>query len=406
MPHEPKVLRLPAWHAARYERLAETGPGRFDRLAERIDAGTPAQRDRAVDVLRALAILGVVLGHWLVTALVPQPGGGLRVASPLQAMPALEPATWLLQTLAVFFLVGGYSTAKSLRPGEPYRDWTKRRLGRLVRPVPPLLLAVALLSGALLWSGHPADTVQRLALLALSPLWFLCVYGALALLAPALAAVCRRTGPWAAVVPFGATAVLDLGPEPLAWGTVLTCWPVPFLLGIAWAQGAFTRRRGPVLLLAGGSVATALLVLFAGYPASMVGVPGAAVSNLSPPTLAAATFGLAQTGGALLLRGPLTRWARRPGRWAVIALVTMSSMTIFLWHQPVLLATSVTAHAFGTPPGLLTAPGHPGWLWSRLLWLPVLAAVLTALAVPVRGIGRRRTQPRRRFVHLMKGAPR
>ena len=39
-------------------------------LARRIDAATPPQRDRAVDALRALAIAGVIGGHWLVTALV------------------------------------------------------------------------------------------------------------------------------------------------------------------------------------------------------------------------------------------------------------------------------------------------------------------------------------------------
>jgi len=40
-------------------------------LAAKIDAATPAHRDRTVDALRALAIAGVILGHWLVTALVP-----------------------------------------------------------------------------------------------------------------------------------------------------------------------------------------------------------------------------------------------------------------------------------------------------------------------------------------------
>ncbi|MFF3146672.1 acyltransferase, partial [Streptomyces sp. NPDC057927] len=51
--------------------------------ARRVDAATPAERDRAVDALRAFAILGVVLGHWLVTALVAD-GGALHTASPLQ----------------------------------------------------------------------------------------------------------------------------------------------------------------------------------------------------------------------------------------------------------------------------------------------------------------------------------
>ena len=45
-------------------------------LAAKIDAATPAHRDRTVDALRALAIVGVILGHWLVTALVVTHGHG------------------------------------------------------------------------------------------------------------------------------------------------------------------------------------------------------------------------------------------------------------------------------------------------------------------------------------------
>ena len=75
-------------------------------LVRRIDAATPRDRDRAVDALRALAILGVVCGHWLVTALVAD-SGTVHGASPLQHMPGLVPVSWVFQTLAVFFLVGG-----------------------------------------------------------------------------------------------------------------------------------------------------------------------------------------------------------------------------------------------------------------------------------------------------------
>ena len=57
------------------------------RLARRIDAATPPQRDRAVDALRALAIAGVIGGHWLVTALVA--GAAMAPAT----APAMAPAT-------------------------------------------------------------------------------------------------------------------------------------------------------------------------------------------------------------------------------------------------------------------------------------------------------------------------
>ncbi|MFD5461073.1 acyltransferase, partial [Streptomyces olivaceus] len=75
--------------------------GALRRAAARIDAATPGDRDRAVDALRAFAILGVVLGHWLVTALVAD-GGSLHAASPLRDMPRLAPVSWAFQTLAVF----------------------------------------------------------------------------------------------------------------------------------------------------------------------------------------------------------------------------------------------------------------------------------------------------------------
>ena len=86
------------------------------KFAARIDAATPAHRDRTVDALRALAIVGVILGHWLVTALVVTHGhGGTTVAdkSPLHNMSYLTPVSWIFQTLAIFFLVGGYAAARS-----------------------------------------------------------------------------------------------------------------------------------------------------------------------------------------------------------------------------------------------------------------------------------------------------
>jgi hypothetical protein len=108
----------------------------------------------------------------------------------------------------------------------------------------------------------------------------------------------------------------------------------------------------------------------------MVGVPGAAVSNLNPPTLAAVTFGLAQCGAALLLRDRLRRAMRRPVLWAAVALVNLSAMTVFLWHQTALMATTATGLSAGRLPGLHTVPDGLGWVAARLLWLPVFAAVL------------------------------
>ena len=119
-----------------------------------------------------------------------------------------------------------------------------------------------------------------------------------------------------------------------------------------------------------------MLVTWAGYPASMVGVNGAAISNLNPPTLAAVTFGVAQVGLALLLRPQLARLMRRPLAWAAVALVNLSAMTLFLWHQSAFLAVTMTGALVGRLPGLLTPPSGAAWIAERLAWLPAFAATL------------------------------
>ncbi|MEU6992841.1 acyltransferase [Streptomyces sp. NPDC046465] len=354
---------------------------RLSALARHVDAATPPGRDRGLDALRALAILGVVGGHWLVTALVSD-GGVLRAASPLRHQPWLAPLSWIFQTLAVFFLVGGYVATKSHASARAhgtgrtgYRPWLAARLGRLFRPVAAVLALWTAVGTGLVLSGADPDTVHTLVKLALSPLWFLLVFAGLTALTPLV----RRLHPlWPLAVVLHVDLVrfgLD-GPARLGWVNLAAGWLVPWTLGAAWARGELTRRSGRVLLV-GGAAAAAGLVLLARYPASMVGVPGAAVSNLNPPTLAAVAFGLAQCGLAILLREPLARWTRSPAAWAAVALTNLSAMTIFLWHQTALMAvTALGLLADGPLPGLHTAPDGWGWVLARLAWLPVFAVGL------------------------------
>jgi fucose 4-O-acetylase-like acetyltransferase len=355
-------------------------------LAARIDAATPASRDRTVDALRALAIMGVILGHWLVTALVltnGRTGKTLHDASPLASLPALTPVSWIFQTLAIFFFVGGYSAARSYRGG--YRGWLGRRLARLSRPVVALVAVWTLLGTGLYLGGVSPSTLHTVLLLVLDPLWFLGVYAGLTALTPLAVALVRRLGAAAALIPFLVVAGVDAvrfglgGPAWVGWINVAAGWMVPYLLGIAWARGALRGRKIPALMLAGGVAATAALVLWAGYPASMVGVNGARISNLNPPTLAVVTFGIAQVGLALLLRPLLARWMRRPVAWATVATANLSAMTLFLWHQTAFLTVTMAGLLAGRLAGLHTAPTSLTWVAERLAWLPAFAAVLAAL---------------------------
>ncbi|MEU6210481.1 acyltransferase [Streptomyces sp. NPDC047023] len=353
--------------------------GRRSAPASGLDAAVPPGRDLAVDALRALAVLGVVLGHWLVTALTWH-DGGLSAASPLAHLPWLTPVSWVFQTLAVFFLVGGrvaatgYASAR--RRGVPYRTWVGLRLRRLFGPVAAVLALWTVVAGGMLVGGAEWDTVRTLVRLVLSPLWFLLVFAALTAATPLVA---RMSPLW----PLAVVAGVDLwrfglgGPEWLGWVNVAAGWLVPFALGAARARGGFVRRGRLLALAVTAATATAALVLLGGYPASMVGVPGAAVSNLNPPTLAASTFGLAQCALALLAVPRLERAMRRPAVRTPVTLVNLSAMTLFLWHQTALMAvTALGLLVSADLPGLHTAPVSAGWVAARLLWLPVFAAVL------------------------------
>ncbi|MEY9876375.1 peptidoglycan/LPS O-acetylase OafA/YrhL [Streptacidiphilus sp. MAP12-33] len=368
------------------------------RLAARIDAATPPERDRAIDALRAFAILGVVLGHWLVTALVVD-SGSIHVVSPLQHLPAFTPVSWAFQTLAVFFLVGGQVATKSYDSakarGDGYLTWLWARLFRLFRPVLAVLAVWTVTASALLLAGVSFGTVESLVKLVLSPMWFLLVFAALTAATPLV----RKVHPlW----PLAVVLHVDLirfafhaGPSWLGWLNLPAGWLVPYCLGALWAREGLRGRTTGWVLLVGGVAATALLITQAGYPASMVGVPGAKISNLNPPTLAAATFGLAQCGLALLLLGPLRRTLRRPAAWAAVALVNLSAMTIFLWHQTSMIAVTALGLLAGHPLlGLHTTPDTTSWILARLCWLPVFATMLTLCWATFRhheqGGGRRR----------------
>ena len=97
---------------------------------------TPPQRERYVDLLRAVAILIVVLGHWMVIVVTSATRGGVEGFSALEVLPWGRPITWLLQVMPVFFLVGGFANAASFtshtRRGGGATEWLLDRSARLV----------------------------------------------------------------------------------------------------------------------------------------------------------------------------------------------------------------------------------------------------------------------------------
>ena len=218
--------------------------------------------------------------------------------------------------------------------------------------------------------------------LVLDPLWFLCVFAGLTALTPLAVALVRRLGAWAALLPAALVAGVDAarfglgGPGWLGWLNVGAGWLVPYLLGIAWARGSFRGWRVPAALLAGGVAATAALVTWAGYPASMVGVNGAA--HLQPEPAHAGRGHLRHRPGrprpaAAAGAGPADAPPAGLGRGRAGQPVRDDAVPLAPVRVP------------GGEPGRIAdrpaarpahRPATPLWIAERLAWLPVFAAAL------------------------------
>ncbi|MEE4492129.1 acyltransferase family protein [Streptomyces sp. BE230] len=358
-------------------------------LASRIEARTPAHRDRALDGLRALALLAVPTGHWLLGGFRLDDGGALHNASPLSAFGALAPISWVLQMLGVFFLVGGYASVLSYRRRKSTTGaWLRGRMARLGRPVLGVTAVWAAMIPVLHALGVPGDTLHTGAKLVIQPLWFVGVYAVVTALTPFCIRMAKRLGGWAAAPLLGAVAVVDVlryGPvadSMPSWLSVLNIvpgWLFAYQLGVSWGEGRIGKRGARFLLIGGGVLFAALLLLFH-YPASMVGVPGEARTNSHPPSLLVLALAAAQSGAAILLRGRIGRLLRRPLVWAPVVVINLSAMTILCWHQTAMLAAAVPASFAGALPGLTTGPDTPGWILARLAWMPVFAGLLVLIA--------------------------
>ncbi|WP_329541928.1 acyltransferase family protein [Streptomyces sp. NBC_01358] len=358
-------------------------------LASRIEARTPAHRDRALDGLRALALLAVPTGHWLLGGFRLDDGGALHNASPLSAFGTLAPFSWVLQMLGIFFLVGGYASVLSYRRRKSTTGaWLRGRMARLGRPVLGVTAVWAVLIPVLHTLGVPGDTLRTGSTLVIQPLWFVGVYAVVTALTPYCVRLAKRLGGWAAAPLLGAVAVVDLlrygplGDSMPSWLSMLNIvpgWLFAYQLGVSWAEGRIGKRGARLLLVGGGVLFAALLLLFH-YPASMVGVPGEARTNSHPPSLLVLALGAAQSGAAILLRERIGRLLRRPLVWAPVVVVNLSAMTILCWHQTAMLAAAVPASFAGAVPGLTTGPDTLGWILARVAWMPVFAGLLVLIA--------------------------
>ncbi|GGQ07655.1 acyltransferase [Streptosporangium pseudovulgare] len=339
--------------------------------------GAEPGRDLFVDVLRLLAMALVVLQHWSMPVL-SFADGRISTGNALSAG-NMWLVTWVSQVMPLIFFAGGAAGAisfgRAARRGLPAPAWVAARLRRLVLPVVPLAAVWLPLPHLLLAAGLPEQPVLMAARLAGQLLWFLAVYVVVVALTPLLVRLDAAYGLRVPAALAAGAVVVDLvrftaGLEAVGFLNVAFVWPAIHQLGLRYAAG---RPRRPWLIALAGYGAAAALVATGPYPGSMIGMPGAAVSNMAPPTLALLAVGVGQIGLALALRPCVMAFARFPAVSRVLAWTGSRMMTVYLWHMSALcVVTAVVVVGLGisTP-----EPGGPAWLsgWPHWLLLLVLA---------------------------------
>lgn len=362
---------------------------RLPASAAELAARTPGERDRTVDLLRVVSIGVVVLGHWLMAAVVVGADGSVTVGNAVASAPGLAYATWFLQVVPVFFLVGGFAHARALRRPKPYADFVRGRVARLLPPVAVFAGVWTVLAALAGLAGVDRGVVSVALRTVPQPLWFLGVYLGVVGLAPVMLRLHRRHGVAVPLVLASAAVAVDvarfgsgvpLGPLNLAF-----VWLAVHQLGFFLSDG-LTRRAG-MLLAGGGFGALVLLTAFGPYPTSMVGLPGDPVSNVGPPTVALLAQAVMLAGLVVLARPALARWCAHRRVWTAVVAANGVVMTVFLWHLTALFA--LTALTLDAAP----APGSAAWWVSRPLWIVACGLLLVPLVALFRAAERPRPVP-------------
>lgn len=373
----------------------------LDDQLDRYVAATPSDRDRFVDLLRVLAIGVVVLWHWTLSV-THREDGALVMPNPIDVVPGGWAATWLLQIMPVFFIVGGFVDLagwdSTRRRGQGPTAFLRARARRLL--LPPLALvavwAVFELAGRLLIDGHrPVWTWGEVVFV---PLWFLGAYAGVVALTP----VTARAHRWRPVATLAglatAIAVLDVGRfgggiEVLGLVTSALVWIFAHQLGYLYRDGTLdaigVRGQATLAVSAAGLLASTTHLTV--YPASMVATRDATFSHMWPTTGAIALVALLQLGLAMLARPLAVRWLRRRRVWKAVIAANAVVLTVFLWHMTAKVGFLGVYEQLGGQ--LLEEPTttwwlqRPLWVVGPLLFLLPLVAIFGPLELQLRGGG-------------------
>lgn len=344
---------------------------------------TPATRNRAVDLYRAIAISFVILGHWLLVAPVMR-GGEVDLTILLAEQTWTQYATWLFQVMPIFFFVGGYANGLSWNSARKDPDrarvWASGRLSRLLKPTMPLVLFWAAAAFIAKQMGVSNELIAATSQAALVPIWFLAVYIMITMVVPFSYRLWDSIGFLSVVLlGLGAVAVdfiaFSFDQGWLRWSNYGFVWLTVHQLGYWW-QRAERPKTYAVGFIALGVTALYVLLARLGYPISMVSVPGEEVSNTLPPTVAMLAVGMMQVGVVLLLEGPAKRWLEGARPWSWVIVINQMIMSIYLWHMTAMIVVVGVLVSLMGGFGLSIDPGSAEWWTMRPIWIAVYAAAL------------------------------
>jgi len=339
------------------------------------------ERDLVIDLTRFFCLALVVIGHTMMVSPVLHPDGTVSSDNTLGNQRWFEPVVWVLQVMPLFFVAGGITGLHSWRRlrglGGNAFEFVQGRLLRLIRPAAVLLAVMFTGLWAARLSGVDPQVVQLLASGAGMPLWFLAAYLAAQLNLPWLAALHVRA-PWLTLTVLVSLVVaVDClrGALPqLAYANMVFLWCAVQQLGFLVADGKL-RGLGPSGLLgmmAASNLVLGLLVVLRLYSGNML-------VNLNPPNLTLFLLAVSQASALQLLRPLLARLAALGGVRSLLARAGRRSMTVYLWHLPLLAAMSGLLLLTDLPQ---PAGGTAAWWWTRpLVLLGVIVLLLPVLAL-------------------------
>jgi peptidoglycan/LPS O-acetylase OafA/YrhL len=301
---------------------------------------------------------------------------GISVTNALAGHPIFAWATWGLQVMPLFFLLGGFSSISQWRrmrdDGATASDYIRLRVNRLARPaVLPIALVGATLTTLALIGFH-AEVLQQVGFRIGQPLWFLAVYLGCCAFVPLMTRLHER----APLLTLGGLLLAAIAFDALSAGlnlpllrafNFLFVWLFVQQLGFWAADGWFARRRR-WMLLAGTVAAYGILTLltsFVGYSKDMY-------ENLNPPSVCILVLGVGQVFLISFLRPWLDRVANARVMVGANA-VNRNSMTIYLWHVPVVVIIALTMLSIRMA---FPDPLSRDWWESRPLFLLAVGVAL------------------------------